>query len=83
MRPIGASRADFCTEDEEIKTPCRCCKMRCWYNVQQQAVSILGHMPGKNDDSESVDTLFMIKTCVKTQCADECDPAKRAMLSGQ
>lgn len=66
----------YCSEDEESKNPCQCCKMRCWYDIQREAQNILGHKPGTKGDQEAMDVLISIKKCTTMFCKELC-PSKK------
>jgi len=70
---IGASPpATTCDLEQEAAQPCRCCKMRCWYDVAQAAKHELGHVPGEAGEQEVLATLKVIRACMIAQCATVC-----------
>jgi len=77
------AKKSFCTEDEQTKAPCLCCKMRCWYNIQEQAKTVLGHMPGTRGEGEAVETLSTMSQCMSSLCSGLCEksgPNRRQLL---
>uniref|UniRef100_A0A914X7V4 Post-GPI attachment to proteins factor 2 n=2 Tax=Plectus sambesii TaxID=2011161 RepID=A0A914X7V4_9BILA len=59
--------------------PCRCCKMRCWYDVAQAAKMELGHVPGEAGEQEVLATLKVIRACMISECTYVCSVS--AMVS--
>jgi len=76
----ASAEKTFCNEKEESKAPCMCCKMRCWYNVQQQAKSALGHMPGTGHEGEVEDALATMSECAASMCLEICASAPKRRL---
>jgi hypothetical protein len=65
-------QAHVCGPEQELENPCRCCKMRCWYDVAQAAKFELGHVPGEAGEQEVLATLKVIRACMITECTDVC-----------
>uniref|UniRef100_A0A914VFH9 Uncharacterized protein n=1 Tax=Plectus sambesii TaxID=2011161 RepID=A0A914VFH9_9BILA len=57
-----------CEPEQEMAQPCRCCKMRCWYDVAQAAKMELGHVPGEAGEQEVLATLKVIRACMISEC---------------
>jgi len=70
----------FCNEKELAKAPCTCCKMRCWYNVQDQAKFVLGHTPGTRGEGEAVEALSTMNECIASFCMEICATAPKRRL---
>jgi hypothetical protein len=64
----GGSR----TTEQLIETPCRCCKMDCWYTVAKSATHELGHVPGQAGEEEAMATLKLIRYCMVNECSEVC-----------
>ncbi|TKR59687.1 hypothetical protein L596_029325 [Steinernema carpocapsae] len=43
-----------CLSAELLETPCRCCKMDCWYTLASSATHELGHVPGQEGEDEAM-----------------------------
>uniref|UniRef100_A0AC35GUY4 Uncharacterized protein n=1 Tax=Panagrolaimus sp. PS1159 TaxID=55785 RepID=A0AC35GUY4_9BILA len=61
-----------CTTEQLIETPCRCCKMDCWYTVAKSATHELGHVPGQAGEEEAMATLKLIRYCMVNECSEVC-----------
>uniref|UniRef100_A0A1I7ZUR7 Secreted protein n=1 Tax=Steinernema glaseri TaxID=37863 RepID=A0A1I7ZUR7_9BILA len=61
-----------CSARQLIETPCRCCKMDCWYTVASSATHELGHVPGQEGEDEAMATLKLIRACMISECANIC-----------
>uniref|UniRef100_A0A915CPP6 Uncharacterized protein n=1 Tax=Ditylenchus dipsaci TaxID=166011 RepID=A0A915CPP6_9BILA len=73
-----SSSDNSCSLDQLEVTPCRCCKMDCWYTiakVEQRATHELGHVPGQEGEDEAMATLRLIRACMITQCSNVCPSA--------
>uniref|UniRef100_A0A914C2T1 Secreted protein n=1 Tax=Acrobeloides nanus TaxID=290746 RepID=A0A914C2T1_9BILA len=71
--PVNSeSNQDRCSATELVATPCRCCKMDCWYTVAKSATHELGHVPGQAGEDEALATLRLIRTCMITECSAVC-----------
>ena len=66
------SSGGSCTTDQLIETPCRCCKMDCWYTVAKSATHELGHVPGQAGEEEAMATLKLIRYCMVNECSEVC-----------
>uniref|UniRef100_A0A915K2L3 Uncharacterized protein n=1 Tax=Romanomermis culicivorax TaxID=13658 RepID=A0A915K2L3_ROMCU len=63
----------LCSNEQETRRPCACCKIQCWHDVQRVNALLLGHAPGADgDDQEAVDTLIGIRKCASQNCAGLC-----------
>ncbi|KAK0426840.1 hypothetical protein QR680_009926 [Steinernema hermaphroditum] len=79
LQGTSASPADpekpgpkHCTTRQILETPCRCCKMDCWYTVASSATHELGHVPGQAGEDEAMATLKLIRACMINECATIC-----------
>ncbi|KAH7713329.1 Protein F17C11.2 [Aphelenchoides avenae] len=70
--PSAFADSASCTSDQIQATPCRCCKMDCWYAVAQSATHELGHIPGQAGEREALATLKLIRACMVEECASLC-----------
>ncbi|KAI1720751.1 hypothetical protein DdX_04997 [Ditylenchus destructor] len=64
-----------CPAEQLGVTPCRCCKMDCWYAISKSATHELGHIPGQEGEDEAMATLRLIRACMISQCSSVCPPA--------
>jgi hypothetical protein len=62
----------ICTTEQVATTPCRCCKMGCWFVVAKSATHELGHIPGEAGEQEAMATLKLIRTCMMEECTSLC-----------
>ncbi|CAD5223732.1 unnamed protein product [Bursaphelenchus okinawaensis] len=69
-------RPDACSSQQILTSPCRCCKMDCWYAISKTATHELGHVPGQAGENEALATLKLIRACMIEECAELC-PAQR------
>ncbi|KAK0410876.1 hypothetical protein QR680_005373 [Steinernema hermaphroditum] len=63
---------ESCSAQQTVETPCRCCKMDCWYTIASSATHELGHVPGQAGEEEALATLRLIRTCMIEQCTSVC-----------
>uniref|UniRef100_A0AC34G234 Uncharacterized protein n=1 Tax=Panagrolaimus sp. ES5 TaxID=591445 RepID=A0AC34G234_9BILA len=68
----NSSDGGSCTTDQLMETPCRCCKMDCWYTVAKSATHELGHVPGQAGEEEAMATLKLIRYCMVNECSEVC-----------
>ncbi|VDM99039.1 unnamed protein product [Thelazia callipaeda] len=69
-----------CTVEEEMATPCRCCKISCWYNTANAATNKLGHVPGQASQHEALATLRLIRLCILVECEEICPTLQRGLF---
>ncbi|CAD5232304.1 unnamed protein product [Bursaphelenchus xylophilus] len=63
---------ESCSAEQILTSPCRCCKMDCWYTIAKTATHELGHVPGQAGENEALATLKLIRACMMEECAELC-----------
>ncbi|TKR60382.1 hypothetical protein L596_027637 [Steinernema carpocapsae] len=74
--PTKGNEPESCSTQQMLETPCRCCKMDCWYTIAQSATHELGHIPGQAGEEEAMATLKLIRSCMISECSAIC-PKRR------